>query len=373
MQCRRRGCCTRAAGLSFVFAAAVLLIFAQQARKTQSAAREKKIEEARPSSTRSVLNLTLGAVSGARIQQDVKHPLGSNGSLSEEIDSEQILKTEPYKYIHNEPEKCRRGSPFLVLMITVNPDDYAARAAIRQTWGNESAVKGSGLVRIFLLGVKNVAYGPHVQLQNSIKEESQKFQDIVQQEYVDSYYNLTIKTLMGMHWVATYCPNASYVMKTDSDMFVNTEYLIQKLLEPKKPPRRLYFTGYLMRGFKPNRDKNSKWYMSPELYASETYPNFCSGTGYVFSADVAGRIYQASLSIRRLHLEDVYVGICLAKLHIDPVPPPNDFLFNHWKVSYSSCKYSQLITSHHFRPAELINQWRHLQKTKHAACGRRTT
>uniref|UniRef100_A0A3B1JN24 Hexosyltransferase n=1 Tax=Astyanax mexicanus TaxID=7994 RepID=A0A3B1JN24_ASTMX len=222
-------------------------------------------------------------------------------------------QNKPYNYIINEAEKCLKDDPFLVLLIAVKPQYVEARDAIRQTWGNESVAGGLGFVRLFLLGVM---------------EGDQ-----------DSYYNLTIKTLMGMHWVATYCSGASYVMKTDCDMFVNTEYLIQKLLNPSVPPRKKYFTGYLMRGYAPNRNKHSKWYMSPKLYASELYPTFCSGTGYVFSGDMAGLIYR-----------DVYVGLCLAKLRIEPIPPPNEFLFNHWRVSYSSCKYSHLITSHQFLP-----------------------
>uniref|UniRef100_A0A3Q2DU33 Hexosyltransferase n=1 Tax=Cyprinodon variegatus TaxID=28743 RepID=A0A3Q2DU33_CYPVA len=235
----------------------------------------------------------------------------------------------------------------------------------QQTWGNETVAGGVGFVRLFLLGTGKSL---DAFLQSSIEEESRVYHDIIQQDYQDTYYNLTTKTLMGMNWVATYCPKVSYVMKTDSDMFVNTEYLVQKLLKPELPPKRRYFTGYLMRGFAPNRNKESKWYMPPEVYPSERYPIFCSGTGYVFSGDLAELIYQASLSIRRLHLEDVYVGICLAKLRIDPTPPPNEFLFNHWRVSYSSCKYSHLITSHQFHPKELMKIWNHLQSNKHNAC-----
>uniref|UniRef100_A0A3Q2QPT2 Hexosyltransferase n=1 Tax=Fundulus heteroclitus TaxID=8078 RepID=A0A3Q2QPT2_FUNHE len=275
------------------------------------------------------------------------------------------LSAQPYRYILNEPFKCRDRMPFLILLIAAEPRQSDARNAIRQTWGNESVAGGLGFVRLFLLGTGKSS---DAFLQSSIEEESRVYHDIIQQDYQDTYYNLTTKTLMGMNWVATYCPHVSYVMKTDSDMFVNTEYLIQKLLKPELPPRQRYFTGYLMRGYAPNRNKDSKWYMPPELYPSERYPIFCSGTGYVFSGDMAELIYQASLSIRRLHLEDVYVGICLAKLRIDPAPPPNEFLFNHWRVSYSSCKYSHLITSHQFQPNELLKYWNHLQSNKHNAC-----
>lgn len=304
------------------------------------------------------------------------------------------LAAQPYRYILNEPNKCRNaanaapggasgsgGGPFLVLLISAEPGQFDARNAIRQTWGNESVVGGLGFVRLFLLGMAgggggvfggsspgSADSGSSSSLQIAIEEESRRHHDIIQQEYHDTYYNLTIKTLMGMNWVATHCPGARYVMKTDSDMFVNTEYLITKLLRPDVPPRTDYFTGYLMRGYAPNRNRDSKWYMPPELYSSERYPIFCSGTGYVFSGDMAGKIYSASLGIRRLHLEDVYVGICLAKLRIDPAPPPNEFLFNHWRVSYSSCKYSHLITSHQFTPAEILKYWRHLQDNKKNAC-----
>ncbi|XP_012695089.1 beta-1,3-galactosyltransferase 2 [Clupea harengus] len=292
--------------------------------------------------------------------------LSTNSSLQGEMGVGGKLAAQPYRYILNEPHKCRESSPFLVLLIAAEPGQAEARNAIRQTWGNESVAAGLGFVRLFLLGTSSSRSEAYPQ--SAIEDESHQFHDIIQQDYLDTYYNLTIKTLMGMNWVATHCSRASYVMKTDSDMFVNIEYLIQKLLKPDQPPKRNYFTGYLMRGYAPNRNKDSKWYMPSELYSSERYPIFCSGTGYVFSGDLAEKIYQASRSIRRLHLEDVYVGICLAKLRIDPVPPPNEFLFNHWRVSYSSCKYSHLITSHQFQPNELIKYWNHLQSNKHNAC-----
>uniref|UniRef100_A0A3Q1EES9 Hexosyltransferase n=1 Tax=Acanthochromis polyacanthus TaxID=80966 RepID=A0A3Q1EES9_9TELE len=289
----------------------------------------------------------------------------TNNSLQKEMGVGGKLSAQPYRYILNEPFKCRDSTPFLILLIAAEPGQADARNAIRQTWGNESVAMGLGFVRLFLLGTGTTS---DTVLQSSIEEESRVYHDIIQQDYRDTYYNLTVKTLMGMNWVATYCPHASYVMKTDSDMFVNTEYLIQKLLKPKIPPKQRYFTGHLMTNHAPNHNKDSKWYMPPELYTDKLYPIFCSGTGYVFSGDMAELIYQASLSIRRLHLEDVYVGICLAKLRIDPAPPPNEFLFNHYHVPYSSCKYSQLITSHGFNPSEIIRDWNHLQSNKNKPC-----
>ncbi|KAG5850633.1 beta-1,3-galactosyltransferase 2 [Anguilla rostrata] len=324
-----------------------------------SASKPQTNSSSNPKPTHSSKEVSLQGVTG------LENSLSTNNSLYLEMGVNGQPVPQPYRYLINEPHICQNSSPFLILLIAAEPHQVDARNAIRQTWGNDSVAGKLGFVRLFLLGLGKDSNGYQ---QRSIKKESQLHHDIIQQEYQDTYYNLTIKTLMGMNWVAKHCPHAHYIMKTDSDMFVNTEYLIQKLLKPDLPPRQNYFTGYLMRGYAPNRNKESKWYMPPEMYPSERYPIFCSGTGYVFSGDLAEKIYKASLSIRRLHLEDVYVGICLAKLRIDPVPPPNEFVFNHWRVSYSSCKYSHLITSHQFQPNELIKYWNHLQSNKHNPC-----
>ena len=272
-----------------------------------------------------------------------------------------MLTPGPYPYIINEANKCPEGKqqPFLVLLIATEARQVEARDSIRQTWGNESLAPGLGLVRLFLLGTNKGELG-RLQ-QRTLESESQRHHDILQQDFLDTYNNLTIKTLMGMNWVAVHCPRASYVMKTDSDMFVNTDYLIHKLLRPELNPKKNYFTGDVMWDREPIRNKNSKWYMSAEQYPKEKYPTFCSGTGYVFSGDLAGKIYRASLGIRRLHLEDVYVGMCLEKLWIEPTLPPNRFLFNRWPVPFSSCRYRNLITSHSVQPSELLEFWHQLQ------------
>ncbi|XP_059200383.1 beta-1,3-galactosyltransferase 2-like [Centropristis striata] len=307
-------------------------------------------------------------VSTTQGEPRIDSTLAASTSQSVEGDLNGTITNGPFTYTINEPEKCADGksSPFLVLLIATEARQVEARNAIRQTWGNESVAPALGFIRLFLLGKNDGELG--ILQQKMLEAESRRHHDIIQQDFKDSYKNLTIKTLMGMNWVAIHCPQASYVMKTDSDMFVNTEYLIYKLLRPEVKPRNNYFTGSNMRGYAPNRNKDSKWYMPPELYPSDKYPTFCSGTGYVFSGDLAGKIYRASLRIPFLHLEDVYVGICLANLRIETTPPSNEFLFNHWRVSYSSCKYSHLITSHGFHPNELLKYWHHLQSNKRNSC-----
>ncbi|XP_072354208.1 beta-1,3-galactosyltransferase 5-like [Scyliorhinus torazame] len=207
-----------------------------------------------------------------------------------------------------------------------------------------------GVVTYFLLGYSR-------EHQEQLQKESSLHKDIIQKGFTDSYYNLTLKVLMGLEWVDRFCPSTSFVMKTDSDMFVNVDYLAELLLGMN---RTNIFTGFVMRNLGPVRDISSKWFISEQEYPQEKYPSFCSGTGYVLSADVANRVWNISGIIPYFKLEDVYIGLCLAELKIAPVEIHSEEKFHNWKVTFSVCEFRKLITSHGVNPSELLSYWKAL-------------
>ncbi|XP_073411772.1 beta-1,3-galactosyltransferase 2-like [Dendrobates tinctorius] len=258
----------------------------------------------------------------------------------------------PYKFLINQSDKCKYRKPFLVLMVLTECRDLESRHIIRETWGNES-LYDIEVVRIFLVGLPRIA--PE-RVQDLLEEESVTFGDIVQQNFMDTYYNLTLKTLMALEWVTKFCPSASYVMKIDSDMFLNVDYLIHNVLYPHVPVRTNYFTGALVLNARPFRNKASKWYIPKEIYPNDTYPPYCSGPGYVFSADMAAKIYDVAQDIRVIPMEDAFLGICLYKLHIPPSVPPSG-AFNMYKFDYDHCKFRKVVIVHHYGGEELRNIW----------------
>ncbi|KAM7392130.1 hypothetical protein PAMP_022763 [Pampus punctatissimus] len=137
--------------------------------------------------------------------------------------------------------------------------------------------------------------GDVADIQDKLEEESRKHADIIQMNFVDSYKNLTIKTMMMMKWLATHCPNAFYAMKVDADIFVNVFYLIRRLISS---PRQGYITGSLINDGKPKR---------PNKKTQQQI------------ADLVSRISRVSTFVRMIPLEDVYVGLCLHVLGIRPV------------------------------------------------------
>ena len=55
---------------------------------------------------------------------------------------------------------------------------------------------------------------------NDLLEESDEHEDLVITNHMDTYQNLTLKTLAAFDWLRTFCPQAEYLLKTDDDMFI---------------------------------------------------------------------------------------------------------------------------------------------------------
>ncbi|XP_069618299.1 beta-1,3-galactosyltransferase 2-like [Ranitomeya imitator] len=269
----------------------------------------------------------------------------------------------PYKFLINQPDKCNNRKPFLVLMVLVESHDLESRRTIRETWGNVS-IYDVEVVRIFLVGLPRIVPD---RTQNLLEEESVTFEDIVQQDFMDTYYNLTLKTLMGIEWVTKFCPSVSYVMKIDNDMFLNIDFLVHKVLHPDLPVRTNYFTGAIIANTGPFRDKAYKWYVPKEIYPNDTYPPYCSGPGYVFSVDMAKKIYDVAQEIRVIPMEDAFMGICLFELHIPPTAPPRG-TFNTYRFDYDQCKFRKVVTVHHYHGKELQNVWADFRTNKSQRC-----
>ncbi|XP_078087568.1 beta-1,3-galactosyltransferase 5-like [Mustelus asterias] len=274
------------------------------------------------------------------------------------VDFLHLMKFNDHSFLMLPNSSCDTNPPFLVLLVTSAQDLLEARSAIRQTWGRERTTHGQRVVTYFLLGYSR-------EHQEQLLKESSLHKDIIQKNFTDSYYNLTTKVLMGLEWVNRFCPSTSFVMKTDSDMFVNPDYLTELLLGKN---RKDFFTGFIMRGNGPIRDKNCKWYASEQEYPQNSYPPFCSGTGYVLSTDVANRVLNISSFVPHFKLEDVYVGLCLAKLKIDPVEIHSERKFFNGKVSFSVCGFRKLVTSHGVNPSELLSNWKSLEDAADKRC-----
>ncbi|XP_014261338.1 beta-1,3-galactosyltransferase 1-like [Cimex lectularius] len=238
---------------------------------------------------------------------------------------------------------CEDQKVNVIIIVCSAPENVDRRLAIRQTWG----LHNFSNVRVgFLLG-----WTYNISLQIQIEQESSEYHDVIQENFIDSYNNLTIKSVMMLKWYIHYCPSSTYLMKTDDDVFVNVTNL-SRLLENLNYT--VVLLGSLICHAKPILDVNNKWYSPKYLYRKAFYPNYLSGTGYVMSRQVAVKLFNAALTTPLIHLEDVYItGICALKAG---VKPKNNMAFTYLHLS-DNCLLN-MITNHRMTPQELYILWK---------------
>lgn len=134
------------------------------------------------------------------------------------------INTFNFSYIKPCTNKCSTiQDPVVLIVIKSAMSHFERRHAIRETWGREE----DGILTVFLLGV-----GSNAEVQRRIDEESELYNDIVQSDFLDTYYNLTLKTMSGFKWAINFCSKTHYVLFSDDDMYISMKNLLTFLKSP---------------------------------------------------------------------------------------------------------------------------------------------
>ncbi|XP_065168529.1 beta-1,3-galactosyltransferase 1-like isoform X1 [Atheta coriaria] len=237
---------------------------------------------------------------------------------------------------------------FLRVVVSSAPVNLQNRVAIRETWGSQHNISGMSIKVYFLLGDSTNA-----SVQADIIKENEIYNDIVQERFIDSYNNLTLKSIAMLKTFSTFCmQTTTFLMKTDDDMYLNMRPLISMLNSTNTTN---VMVGSLICGAKPIKDINNKWYTPSYMYRDRIYPNYLSGTGYVMSIDVVPKLYEAALITPIFHLEDIYItGMLSRVIH---VRPRNNGGFTFQKRKFDPCVFKTAFTSHRLSPSEIHDQY----------------
>lgn len=237
----------------------------------------------------------------------------------------------------------------LLIAVTSAPSHDGARLAIRETWGHFALRKDVAIA--FMLGsINNETINKRIDLEQEI------YGDIIRGKFIDVYDNLTLKTISMLEWVDNYCRKAAFVLKTDDDMFINVPRLLSFVAKHKPEQRVIY--GRLAKKWRPVRNKKSKYYISPQQYKPNVFPDFTTGPAYLFPANISKELYVAALNLTYFKLEDVFVtGIVANGLKIKRQHVPE---FLNKKVPLSACNVQRGISIHMVKSTEQYDLWKKL-------------
>ncbi|XP_062620645.1 beta-1,3-galactosyltransferase 1-like [Saccostrea cucullata] len=252
----------------------------------------------------------------------------------------------------SKPKKCEKEVELLIL-VPSSAWNFEHRDAIRTTWGHINSTDAKTRL-VFLTGkVHNIT------IQRKLEKERKLQKDLVQENFQESYDNLTNKSVALIKWANLNCPAVKYVLKADDDMFINIQNLV-KLLRRMEPKNSIL--GVKNSHSVPFRDPGSKWYVSKKQYPKDKYPPYISGTAYVITGDIITTLYNATKYLPSLFIEDVYItGICREAIGAKAVHISG---FDSWRSSgkIDGANFRDRITGHHFSPQDIKLMWNELNK-----------
>lgn len=258
----------------------------------------------------------------------------------------------------NHPEKCK-GDVFLLVVIKSVATQYDRREAIRKTWGKEQVVDGKRIRTLFLLG-RSANQEEKLHHQKLVEFENQIYGDILQWDFEDTFFNLTLKETHFLKWFHAYCPSVRYIFKGDDDIYVSISNMIEFLALDDHGKD--LFVGDVIFKAKPIRKKESKYYIPEALYNKTYYPPYAGGGGFIMDAPLARRLHWVASTMELYPIDDVFLGMCLEVLEVVPVKHMAFKTFGlvknkESKLNREPCFFRSMIIVHRLLPPDLMHMW----------------
>ncbi|XP_061169259.1 beta-1,3-galactosyltransferase 1-like [Saccostrea echinata] len=250
------------------------------------------------------------------------------------------------------PVICNEKDVFLLVMVPSAVSNFEQRNAIRSTWGNLTNVKPIVLVKFLLGKSKNTA------LQDVAATENQIYNDILFEDIIEAYENLTRKSIAMLRWASMHCHRVRYLLKVDDDIFLNLPRLLEEL---KKHPRENSIIGCKVKGSTPFRFPFTKWRVSRTQYKGNYYPDYIAGTAYLISGDILQKLYSATQQVPYFIFEDIYItGLCREYIGVR-AEEHKGFSCGYRDKGPCGKNFRYGITGHHYSPSEIKRMWLDLQ------------
>ena len=188
-------------------------------------------------------------------------------------------------------------------------DYYQRRVFTRISWAQEA--QALGIPVIYAVG-----RAKDEQTQMVLENEHRTYGDLLQLNYIDAYYNISIKSTGILHWfIKRGCQHRTpYLFIVDDDVLVNLPSLMKIIGQNQLHPNTLY--GLCLADTEPH--PAGKWAVSLTDYPNRTFPAFITGASTLYPS---GLVHQLVDQIFRsvddnqliLFLDDVLITGIIAE------------------------------------------------------------
>ncbi|KAI1307591.1 Lactosylceramide 1,3-N-acetyl-beta-D-glucosaminyltransferase A [Halotydeus destructor] len=177
--------------------------------------------------------------------------------------------------------------------------NHRQRSMVRDTWAKGAHERG-----IFLFFA--IGSSLNGSLMDRALQEDGVHSDMVAWPFIDSYDNFTLKVISSLAWVDSACKEATYIIKTDDDMYVDLD-LVSSLFVDSEPKWRNTVIGF--ERYYPTVNRNqSKYHYIPIEVQADLPPQYLVGAFVAYGRQALTSILTLTMtSLPALYIEDTFL------------------------------------------------------------------
>ena len=251
--------------------------------------------------------------------------------------------------IHNNTS-CKSDSR-LAIFVKSALSHRSRRNVIRRTWGRKR-FSNTKMTTFFM-----TARGSE---ESDLIVENEKHKDIVQADFVENYYNNTLKTMAAFRWASQFCRRTQYFLFIDDDYYLSVKNLLRYIDVFEAESGGTLYAGHLFPSSAPMRYRFSKWFISLREYPFSRYPAYITAGAILLNQETLQKMYTASKFTKHFKFDDIFVGLCARKARVQPTH--SEFI-QMWPQGGDM---KDVIAAHGFADSELEEVWMDAYKNRYA-------
>lgn len=239
----------------------------------------------------------------------------------------------------------RYGS--LIIAIKSTPVLQKQRNILRQTWLLDAVLQN--IPYIFVMGSS-----VNQSINEELKKEDEKHNDLLIGKTIDYYYNLTLKIIFLLHWTNQRCSD-HWLLYVDDDTIVNVKRVVDFIASAQNRSVNTIYCAICR--LPVPRSVHSRWFVPSSVWKPAYFPEYCYGFGYLVPSNILYMLYDAAIngSVRpKLWIDDVFItGIVANKVGIKLSQTPF-----RWSHSYTIRDFNEnLVLAEVGRNDHFFRRW----------------
>ena len=233
----------------------------------------------------------------------------------------------------------------IIFAVLSRIDDVAERDFLRAHW--DEYMGGREIPRVFVLGTSE-----DPQSMEHIRKEFAEHGDLVVSDFLDTYNNLSLKTLSALHFVSANCHQAPAMLKVDLDVLVHVPRLLHLLNSVDLSEAVILGRVWERSAVRRNpEDRNSEY-----SWPFDVYPPYPSGPCYVVSMPAIDKLLDLKLGFPLWLNEDMNTGFMSLHAGVRLVNHFALFAADKSGVSFGACDGGVVSMHKRFDLSEASNR-----------------